>query len=101
MLNRAEGGPIAGMKSGRPKVELVLSREEREVLEGLTRRRKTAAGLARRAAIVLACAQGVSNQVVAGRLQVAPSPLGNGVGDLYWIGWTDCWMNHDPGPRAR
>ena len=64
------------MKSGRPKAELVLSREEREVLEGLTRRRKTAAGLARRAAIVLACAQGDNNQAVARRLQVAPLTVG-------------------------
>ena len=64
------------MRSGRPKAELVLSREEREALEGLTRRRKTAAGLAKRAAIVLACAEGSNNRVVAKRLQVAPLTVG-------------------------
>jgi transposase len=64
------------MRSGRPKPELVLSQEEREALEGLTRRRKTAAGLARRAAIVLACAEVDSNKTVAKRLQVAPLTVG-------------------------
>jgi transposase len=64
------------MRSGRPKAELVLSQEERETLEGLTRRRKTAAGLARRAAIVLACAEGNSNKTVAKRLQVASLTVG-------------------------
>jgi CBS-domain-containing membrane protein len=41
---------------GRPKTELVLSDEEREVLERLTRRRKSAQALALRARIILACA---------------------------------------------
>lgn len=69
-------GPMEAMRTGRPKTELVLSQEERETLEGLTRRRKTAAGLARRAAIVLACAEGSSNKAVANRLQVAALTVG-------------------------
>lgn len=67
---------MEAMRTGRPKTELVLSQEERETLEGLTRRRKTAAGLARRAAIVLACAEGSSNKAVAERLQVAALTVG-------------------------
>lgn len=41
----------------RPKAELVLSPKERETLERLVRRRKTAQQLALRARIVLVCAQ--------------------------------------------
>lgn len=67
---------MEAMRTGRPKAELVLSQEERETLEGLTRRRRTAAGLARRAAIVLACAEGGSNKAVATRLQVAALTVG-------------------------
>ena len=64
------------MRSGRPKAELVLAQEEREVLEGFIRRRKTAAGLALRASIVLACAEGSSNKAVARRLRVAQVTVG-------------------------
>ena len=42
---------------GRPKAELVLTAEERGVLERLTNRRKTAQALALRARIILACAE--------------------------------------------
>jgi len=55
---------------GRPKAELVLSESEREQLTALTLRRKTAQALALRARIVLACAEGVDNKVVASRQRV-------------------------------
>ena len=55
---------------GRPKTELVLSETEREQLEALTLRRKTAQALALRARIVLACAAGADNKVVAARQRV-------------------------------
>jgi transposase len=64
------------MRSGRPRAELVLTGEEREALEALTRRRKTAAGLAKRAGIVLACAEGADNKTVAKRLRCAPLTVG-------------------------
>jgi transposase len=47
---------------------LVLSGDERLVLQGWARRRTTAQGLAKRARIVLACADGLSNTAVAARL---------------------------------
>ena len=56
--------------SGRPKAPLVLSSAEQEQLLAFTRRRKTAQALALRARIVLACAQGVDNKVVAARQRV-------------------------------
>ena len=49
---------------------LVLSEAERRTLENWAKRRKTAQGLALRARIVLACADGGSNIAVAARLRV-------------------------------
>jgi transposase len=49
---------------------LVLSEDERRRLENWVKRRRTAQGLALRARIVLACAQGGSNLAVAARLGV-------------------------------
>jgi transposase len=49
---------------------LVLSEDERRTLENWVRRRSTAQGLALRARIVLACADGGSNTAVAARLGV-------------------------------
>ena len=56
--------------SGRPKIPLVLSATEREQVIALTKRRKTAQALALRARIVLACAEGLDNKVVAARQRV-------------------------------
>jgi transposase len=50
---------------------LVLTGDERRTLENWVRRRSTAQGLALRARIVLACAQGASNVAVAARLGVS------------------------------
>src|SRR5947199_10101620 len=50
---------------------LVLSDAERRTLENWAKRRKTAQGLALRARIVLACAEGRSNIAVAARLRVS------------------------------
>src|SRR2546421_2098608 len=50
---------------------LVLSEAERRTLENWAKRRKTAQGLALRARIVLACADGHSNTAVAARLRVS------------------------------
>lgn len=58
--------------SGRPKATLVLTDAEREELKALTLRRKTAQALAQRARIVLACADGQDNKVVAARQRVTP-----------------------------
>jgi transposase len=60
---------------GRPKPELVLSQAERDQLTAWTLRRKTAQALALRARIVLACAQGTENKVVAERQRVTPQTV--------------------------
>ena len=60
---------------GRPKTQLVLSETEREQLGALSLRRKTAQALALRARIVLSCADGVDNKVVAARQRVTPQTV--------------------------
>jgi len=59
---------------------LVLSEDERHTLENWARRRRTAQGLALRARIVLACAQGGNNIAVAARLGVNRSTSPNELG---------------------
>jgi transposase len=61
---------------GRPKAPLTLTEDERLTLQRWARRSKTAQALALRAKIVLACAQGVSNQQVAEQLGVWPQTVG-------------------------
>src|SRR6266540_2026874 len=61
---------------GRPKAPLVLTDEERQTLQRWTRRAKTAQALALRAKIVLACADGATNQQVAEQLGIWPQTVG-------------------------
>lgn len=64
------------MKHGRSRAQLVVTDEQRRTLEGYLRRRKTARGLAQRAEIVLASAEGLSNQAVARKLGVSRLTVG-------------------------
>ncbi len=57
-------------------VPLVLSDDERRVLEGWSRRRKTAQALALRSRIVLACAEQNSVSAVAGELGISRTTVG-------------------------
>jgi DNA-binding NarL/FixJ family response regulator len=69
------GGAMAGR--GRvPAVSIELSDLERGELEGLSRRRRTAQGLARRAQIVLAAAEGLENKQIAAQLGSDPATVG-------------------------
>lgn len=60
---------------GRPKADLILTEAERQQLQAWTRRRKTAQALALRSRIVLACAKGLENRVVAQELSVTPQTV--------------------------
>src|SRR5215472_14867155 len=65
-----------------PKLEpVVLSVEERQVLEGWARRRKTAQALALRSRIVLACADGAPVSAVAAELGISRTTAGK------WRSW--------------
>jgi transposase len=59
------------MALGRPKAALILTDDERVQLDSLAHRARTAPHLARRARIILACADGQDNKVVARRLRMS------------------------------
>ena len=64
------------MAMGRPMPPLLLDDTERETLERWVRRPKTAQGLALRARMILACAEGRSNIKVAAYLEVSDETVG-------------------------
>jgi transposase len=63
------------MRLGGPKVALILTEDERTRLDSLAHRARTAPHLARRARIILACAGGEDNKVVARRLRMAQTTV--------------------------
>jgi transposase len=64
------------MRTGRPIAPLSLAIEERESLENWARRPTSAQALAQRARIVLECAAGSSNLVVARKLRITAQTVG-------------------------
>lgn len=64
------------MRTGRPKVAVVVSETECQELTALARRVRSAPQAARRARIILACAAGQDNRMVARRQRVAPATVG-------------------------
>src|SRR5260370_41672343 len=64
------------MRTGRPKVMLMLTTEERQRLQSLAHGSRSAPFLARRARIVLLCAEGRDNKIVARTLHVTPATVG-------------------------
>lgn len=64
------------MPRGRPKPPLAIGDDQRATLEGWTRRRTSAHGLAQRARMVLLSAEGMSNLAVAERVGVTPQTVG-------------------------
>jgi hypothetical protein len=60
----------------RPAALIELSEKERGELEGLSRRRRTAQGLAQRAQIVLLAADGLENKAIAHRTGVVENTVG-------------------------
>jgi len=63
------------MRTGRPKVALMLTDDERQRLESLAHRSRSVPHVARRARIILACAEGTDSKVVARRLHVTPATV--------------------------
>jgi DNA-binding NarL/FixJ family response regulator len=55
------------MRTGQPRKPLILTPEERERLQSLAQRARSQPLLARRARVVLDCAEGLANTVVARR----------------------------------
>src|SRR5881409_3188394 len=63
------------MRTGRPKVALILTEDERQRLDSLAHRSRSAPHIARRARIILTCADGTDSNVVARRLHVTPGTV--------------------------
>src|ERR1051325_7953994 len=63
------------MRLGRPKVALILTNDERVRLDSLAHRSRTAPHVARRARIILACADGFDNVIVAKRLRMSQTTV--------------------------
>ena len=64
------------MRTGRPKRPLIVTEEERERLESLAHRARSQALLARRARVILACAEGLDNKTVAKKLRCSLGMVG-------------------------
>ena len=64
------------MRTGRPKQPLILSEEERDRLQSLAHRARSQPLLARRARVVLACAEGLDNKAVAKKLRCSLGMVG-------------------------
>ena len=64
------------MRTGRPKRPLNLTDEERDRLQSLAHRARSQSLLARRARVVLACAEGLDNQAVAKKLRCSKGMVG-------------------------
>jgi transposase len=64
------------MRTGRPQQPLLLTEEERERLQSLAHRARSQARLARRARVVLACAEGLANDTVARKLRCSVGMVG-------------------------
>jgi len=64
------------MRTGRPKAELIVSTEESTQLQSIARSRAMPAALVARAQIVLACAAGEPNTVVAQRFRTTNGTVG-------------------------
>src|SRR3954468_2162448 len=64
------------MRTGRPKQPLIVSEEERERLQSLAHRSRSQPLLARRARVVLACAEGLDNKAVAKKLRCSLGMVG-------------------------
>ena len=63
------------MRQGRPKVALILTDDERVRLDSLAHRSRTAPHIARRARLILACADGHHNKTVAKRLRMSQTTV--------------------------
>jgi transposase len=64
------------MRTGRPKESLIITEEEKDRLESLAHRARSQAALARRARVVLACAEGLDNKAVAKKLRCSLGMVG-------------------------
>ena len=63
------------MRTGRPRITLMLTADERQRLDSLAHRSRSAPHVARRARIILACAEGRETTAIARRLHVSATTV--------------------------
>ena len=63
------------MRTGRPRTTVMLTTEERQQLDSLAHQSRSATHMARRARIILACADGRDTTAIARRLHVSPTTV--------------------------
>lgn len=86
------------MRWGRPKVPLMLTDDERVQLDSLAHRSRTAPQLAKRAGIILVCAVGHDNEVVAKRLRCRRRRCASGAVGFFASGLDGLY--DEPRPRT-
>jgi transposase len=64
------------MRTGRPKKPLEITDEDRDKLQTMARRPKSAQAMAMRARIVLSCEEGIGNAEVASKLHITGATVG-------------------------
>src|SRR6476660_6419791 len=89
------------MGLGRPKVALILTDDERVRLDSLAHRSRTAPHVARRARIILACAEGMDNKVVAKRLRTSQTTVCKWRGRFLRERLDGLYDEHRPGAPRR
>jgi transposase len=91
---------VSEMRTGRPLSPISVSKEQRSTLENWARRPKTAQALALRARIILACAEGKPNGVVARLTRVRQQTVGKWRSRFVNKGLEGLWDEPRPGtPR--
>src|SRR5580704_17738346 len=89
------------MRTGRPKQPLTITEEERERLESLAHRARSQPLLARRARVVLACAEGLDNRTVARKLRCSVGRVGKWLARFLKAGLEALYDEPRPGaPRT-
>ena len=89
------------MRTGRPKQPLLLTEEERERMQSWAHRSRSQPLLARRARVVLACAEGLDNKTVAKDCAACWAWWASGARGFFRRAWRGCTMSRARALRAK
>ena len=89
------------MRTGRPKRPLILTAVERDRLQSLAHRARSQPALARRARVVLACAEGLDNKTVARKTRTSLGMVGKWRARFLRARLEGLYDEPRPGPPAR
>jgi transposase len=89
------------MRTGRPKRALILTEEEHDRLQSLAHRARSQPLLARRARLVLACAEGLNNKTVARKMRASLGMVGKWRSRFLQTRWEGLYDEPRPGAPRR